>query len=77
MRTPGRAAQAIGSVLILGVDAAPGAANLGFGQCVALTHLAAEAAANTLYSNVFQDAVPVQPDIALLSGSSTVCTCAW
>ena len=71
---PIRGAQAIGSVMILGVDAAAGTARLGTGETVALTQVAAEVASNTLYGYVFQDAVPVHPDIARLSGSPAVST---
>ena len=71
---PVRAAQAMGSVLILGVDATAGTARLGNGQSVVLTQLAAEVVANTLYGYAFQDAVPVHSDIARLSGSRTVST---
>jgi hypothetical protein len=71
---PVRGAQAMGSVMILGVDAAAGTALLGNGQTVQLAALAAEAAANTTFGYVFQDAIANHPDIVALTGSCSVST---
>lgn len=69
---PVRGAQARGSVMITGIEGDE--AILGNGQRAPLSQLAAEIAANTDHGYVFQDAAPVAPEIAALTGSNAVST---
>lgn len=69
---PIRGAQARGSVMITGIEG--DTAILGNGQRTPLAQLAGEIAANTEHGYVFQDAAPVAPAIAALTGSPAVST---
>lgn len=69
---PIQGAQAMGAVMVLGLDG--DMACLSTGTRVAIAQLAAEVAQNLTYGYVFQDAVEVAPDIEALTGSRTVST---
>ncbi len=69
---PIQGAQAMGAVMILGLDG--DSAHLSTGTRVAPSQIAAEVAQNLTHGYVFQDAVTVAPEIAALTGCRTVST---